>query len=150
MTENRMRLSEETKRMMAEIAIAAFPREACGLIVRDSSGQFGTLLVSYNMAPEYDRYSIDPELQRIVLEEGRDVIGVFHSHAEIGAELSGVDVAMMDERYVYVVYSVRKDELRAWSLIGTDGEELRDAIVAGVGETLYFHDGRTVIEVALE
>jgi proteasome lid subunit RPN8/RPN11 len=80
---------------IAEEAHAAYPGECCGLMegVRTEDAVHVTALhPSPNLAPEPDRFEIDPALQFRLLREGRNVVGCYHSHPNGMAEPSPRDV----------------------------------------------------------
>ncbi len=118
---------------LAEAAAdAAFPGEACGLLVghRENDGLFiETLLVTPNRAPagERDRrFRIDPAmhaaLQRRLRGTAGEIVGVFHSHPQGPARPSAEDLrAPLREGWVMLILA------RA----GKDENDWRMALYAG-------------------
>ena len=96
---------------MVACAISAAPREACGLLVVDSSGQFYEYVPAMNLSVGFLDYSIDPEAQRSLL--GRTV-GVFHSHVTRDAYPSVDDSRLAVDGLLYVIYSLHDREFRYW------------------------------------
>jgi len=91
----RLFLDDALQAQIAEEALAALPRECCGLMegVRDGDAVEVTALhPSLNLAADPDRFEIDPALQFRLLREGRAVVGCYHSHPRGAAEPSPRDV----------------------------------------------------------
>lgn len=92
---------------MADAAEAAFPAEACGLIVGRGKGQLlrvtDVIAAPNLLADRIGRFELDPAVRLRVekaLREvgGRDrIIGHYHSHADGSAEPSATDRAMVFE-----------------------------------------------------
>lgn len=87
-------------RAMARLAAAAWPREACGLLVGQAAGAeviVTGLAPSRNRAAAADAFEIDTALrlalQRRLRREGEAVIGVWHSHPAGPAMPSARDAA---------------------------------------------------------
>lgn len=109
---------------MADAAEAAFPAEACGLIVGRGKGQLirvTRVVPAANLqAGTTDRFELDPAarlgLERELREAGgKDrIVGHYHSHTDGTADPSGTDRAMAFE-----------PEL-AWVILGVlDGQVLQ-------------------------
>jgi sulfur-carrier protein adenylyltransferase/sulfurtransferase len=103
------------------------PHECCGVLVGDSSGLVLRVVQVQNAAANAkDSYEIDPfALERIydeVVKSGLWVVGVYHSHVEVGAYFSSADRRLALDRGeptypLYVVAGVRAercDELKAF------------------------------------
>lgn len=111
-------------RQMVDSAEAAFPAEACGLLIGRGRGQLirVTRVVSATnlLADTPDRFELDPR-DRLAVEkelrtgDGRDrIVGHYHSHTDGGAEPSGTDRAMTFEPDL------------AWVIIGiVDGQAIQ-------------------------
>jgi proteasome lid subunit RPN8/RPN11 len=88
-------------------ALAAFPRECCGLMegVRDGEAvQVTALHPSPNLADDPDRFEIDPALQFRLMREGRTVVGCYHSHPRGTAEPSARDAEYaFDSEFVWLI-----------------------------------------------
>jgi [CysO sulfur-carrier protein]-S-L-cysteine hydrolase len=92
--------------------IRALPNEGCGLLLGTSDGMVTEVLPSPNVADSARLYEID---SRVLLqafrqsdEDGRSVIGVFHSHTHSEAYPSPTDVAQApDPTWHYVLVSLR-------------------------------------------
>jgi len=103
-----------------------FPLEACGLLAGRTEGmrrEVQALRTAKNALNSPSRYQLDPEEQlRLFLEiegEGREVVGVYHSHPYWSADPSEVDRAMAHYReFSYLIYSVPKDEFKSFSYLG--------------------------------
>jgi proteasome lid subunit RPN8/RPN11 len=91
--------------------IRALPNEGCGLLLGTTEGTVTDVLPSPNVADSAKLYEID---SRVLLrayrqseEDGRSVIGVFHSHTHSDACPSATDVAQApDPTWHYVLVSL--------------------------------------------
>lgn len=103
--------------MMLKEAYKEYPREACGVIL----GQFNAdiakvqeLVFTKNVAESSTRFIIDAEtLYKILLRaenEGKEMVGVFHSHPTI-AEPSDIDQPFMEINPI------------VWIIVGTLGDK---------------------------
>lgn len=119
-----LQIDAKLTKQMVDAAEAAFPAEACGLIIGRGKGQLirvtrvvpaGNLLATTD-----DRFELDPAVRIAVEKELRDsgtkdrVIGHYHSHTDGTADPSATDRAMAHE-----------PEL-AWLIIGVlDGQAIQ-------------------------
>lgn len=111
-------------KIMADAAEAAFPAEACGLVVGRGQGQLvrvTRIVPAANLlAATGDRFELDPRA-RLTLERdlreagGKDrIVGHYHSHTDGTADPSGTDRAMAYEPDL------------AWIILGVlDGQVLQ-------------------------
>ena len=107
MSEPRVRLSPAQLQAIERAAEAAYPEEACGLLVgRAESGgawQVNAVEASANVAepPRTRRFEVDPKLrlrlERALRESPDSVLGVYHSHPNGSAEPSETDISMIFE-----------------------------------------------------
>ncbi len=103
----RVRLSPAQLQAIERAAEAAYPEEACGLLVgRAGPGgawQVSTVEVSANVAepPRTRRFEVDPKLrlrlERELRESPDSIVGVYHSHPNGSAEPSETDISMIFE-----------------------------------------------------
>ncbi len=119
------------RRRIRELAEAAWPAEACGLI--EGAGEPGPVrvtamhwLANHADAPERG-YLIDPEaflrLERAAREHGRAIVGVWHSHPHGDPAPSSRDLAEAWPGWSYLIAGVtnaRMTDLRCWRLEGED------------------------------
>ena len=91
-------LAPDLRAQIEREARAAFPRECCGLIEGARDGDVLRALAlhpSSNLAPEPDRFAIDPALhialRRALRGTDRALIGCYHSHPNGFAEPSPRD-----------------------------------------------------------
>jgi proteasome lid subunit RPN8/RPN11 len=130
-----MLLLPDTLRTQIErLACAAWPREACGLLLgrrNDGAAQVGLAFPVRNLANANDRYEIDP-VEYLVAEEraqslGLEVVGVWHSHPDQPARPSASDRIRAWEGWWYLILSVTRAgvvDVRSWRLQGGGfGEE---------------------------
>ena len=102
-----VRLTEEQLRAIERAAEAAYPEEACGLLVGRSKPGAGyrvsAVEASANVAepPRSRRFEVDPKLrlrlERDLRESPDSVIGVYHSHPDGSARPSETDRSMIFE-----------------------------------------------------
>ena len=102
-----VRLTAAQLRAIQGAAEAAYPEEACGLLVgrREPGGAWcvGAVEASANVAepPRTRRFEVDPRLRLRLMRALRDgpdeVIGVYHSHPDGPPEPSDTDRAMIFE-----------------------------------------------------
>ena len=102
-----VQLTHEQLQAIERAAEAAYPEEACGLLVgRCDPGEgyrVNAVEASANVAspPRTRRFEVDPKLRLRLerqLRESRDsVIGVYHSHPNGSAEPSETDISMIFE-----------------------------------------------------
>ena len=107
MSERRVRLLQQHLRAIERAAEAAYPEEACGLLVgRSKSGgawEVSAVEASDNVAepPRTRRFEVDPKLrlrlERALRESPDSIVGVYHSHPNGSAEPSETDVSMIFE-----------------------------------------------------
>lgn len=121
-----------TVKSARKLAEAAHPGEACGLLTGRGGGEafhIDALHPSPNVAPPdaRDRFEIDPDfhlsLQRACREDGRMIIGVWHSHpnGRLGPSPSDIDGAM-DVGFLWFISSRAADEYhhRCYIWLGED------------------------------
>ena len=107
MSDARIRLSPAQLQAIERAAEAAYPEEACGLLV-GRAGPGGAWHVkaveaSANVAepPRTRRFEVDPKLrlrlERELRESPDSVMGVYHSHPNGLAEPSETDISMIFE-----------------------------------------------------
>ena len=102
-----VRLTEEQLRAIERAAEAAYPEEACGLLVGRSKPGVGyrvrAVEASANVAepPRTRRFEVDPKLrlrlERDLRESADSIIGVYHSHPDGSAKPSETDRSMIFE-----------------------------------------------------
>lgn len=120
-----LRLPASGWRRMREHARAAWPHEACGLLVRPGpDARAGRLRVQpcRNLAPDPEHaYVIDPELflrlDRLAGRLGGGVIGTWHSHPHGDPRPSARDAREAWPGWSYVIMGVSADAMtppRAW------------------------------------
>ena len=107
MSEPRILLSPAQLQAIERAAEAAYPEEACGLLVghAEPSGawQVNAVEASANVAepPRTRRFEVDPRLRLRLERETRDgpdaIIGVYHSHPNGSAAPSETDISMIFE-----------------------------------------------------
>ncbi len=102
-----VRLTPAQLQAIERAAEAAYPEEACGLLVgraeTGSAWQVNAVEASVNVAepPRTRRFEVDPKLrlrlERALRESPDSVVGVYHSHPNGSAEPSETDISMIFE-----------------------------------------------------
>ncbi len=106
---------------MKAAATAAFPEEACGLLVgaREADDQIRVtqLAPGANLAADRRRrFEVDPalrlRLQKALRQSPRDIVGHYHSHPDGPARPSATDLAWATEPdLVWVILAVENREV---------------------------------------
>jgi [CysO sulfur-carrier protein]-S-L-cysteine hydrolase len=102
---------------LVEHAEAEKPNEACGLIaLRD--GRAERYLAGRNGAASPYRFELEVRPDLWFLEDDGYELAVFHSHLFSPPHPSRTDVENIGlwERRPYLIYSLRRDELAAWTI----------------------------------
>ena len=117
-------LSKASRKEIEKQARAAFPRECCGLLegtLQDNSAVTTAVHPTRNLAAEADRFEIDPaehiRLLRAARDNGRTIVGCYHSHPNGRPEPSARDRENgSDEEFVWLVaaVTVERVELRGF------------------------------------
>ena len=107
MSEPRVRLAPAQLQVIERAAEAAYPEEACGLLVgRSEHGgacRVNAVEASANVAepPRTRRFEVDPKLrlrlERALRDSPDSVVGVYHSHPNGSTEPSETDISMIFE-----------------------------------------------------
>ncbi|MFI5036167.1 MAG: Mov34/MPN/PAD-1 family protein [Acidimicrobiales bacterium] len=104
--------------------VRALPDEGCGLLLGDDEGVVSDVVASPNVAASAKLFEVDPKVLlrafRRADDEGRRVIGVFHSHTHTEAYPSPTDVTQApDPSWHYVLVSLRDvpTEVRSFSIV---------------------------------
>lgn len=138
-------VGRDVLREVIEAAEAAYPGEACGLLVGRQRPN-GTVDVmrahpSANLGKARDRFEIDPRLWvELARAHGRGpikVVGLYHSHPDAPAQPSAIDLeAAWGEELVWLIVSVAAGE-------GGDGQAIH------VTAHILDHGGRQFRELPL-
>jgi len=95
-------------------ALAAYPKEACGLLVGKADHIFEAV-PTRNLAKESDAFLIDPELhlkvQRAARARGLGIIGCYHSHPKGDSKPSNRDWREKNGAgFLWMITSLKKDK----------------------------------------
>jgi [CysO sulfur-carrier protein]-S-L-cysteine hydrolase len=107
----------EIRRALVEHALAEQPNEACGLVVlKDGVAERYEEGRNAASSPYRFELEVDPELW--FLEDDGYELAVFHSHLSSPARPSRTDVENIGlwEGKPYLIYSLREDDLAAWTI----------------------------------
>ena len=119
-----IRLTRSQLMSLAGHLEAAYPNEACGLLVGRREGDLDLVaearpVPNATAARRGDRYEMDPaELlaaERAARAAGASVLGVFHSHPDGAARPSPVDLERAWDGYVYLIVSIREGRAGEWN-----------------------------------
>jgi len=102
---------------LAEHARAEAPNEACGLLVLKDGHAERYVRGRNTLASPY-RYELEVDPEAWFLEDEGFELAVFHSHPETEPRPSRTDVesAGLWAGRPFVIYSVARDELAAWTI----------------------------------
>ena len=107
------------RRALEEHAEAEAPNEACGLILlQDEVAERYIPGENVLASPYRFELKVDPEVW--FLEDEGYELAVFHSHVSAPARPSRTDVENIGlwEGKPYLIYSLREDDLAAWTIAG--------------------------------
>ena len=119
-------MSAQAEQVMCEVAVAAYPDEACGLLLGRMDGdawqvQEARRVDNLNTDRASDRFQLDPEayqrIDREIRGSGVEIIGVFHSHPDCPAKPSPTDLQHAWEGFVYPIVAVHEGvvaDIRYW------------------------------------
>ncbi len=112
---------------MVATCVRALPNEGCGLLLGSPDGTVSEIVASDNIADSARIYEIDPKVLlqtfRRADDEGKVVLGVFHSHTHSEAYPSPTDVAQApDPAWHYVLISLRQvaTTVRSYSIVNAE------------------------------
>ncbi len=131
----RIYLCAALRQPIEEHLCAAYPQEACGLLLTDrnepltppeSGIDIAEVWPMANEAPEaerFNRYAMAPaamhEAQNQASAAGLDIVGVYHSHPDAPAQPSATDLTAAWPVYFYIIVrtgSTGATEWQAWQL----------------------------------
>jgi proteasome lid subunit RPN8/RPN11 len=113
---------------MAQLAMAAYPFEGCGVLVGEPGKEravVAQVVEGHNLVQDRrrDRYELDPRdiirAERYARDSNLEVIGFYHTHPDHPARPSQFDTERAWPGYHYVVISVNSGalaEATAWRL----------------------------------
>lgn len=134
-------LSPGAARALRAHALAAAPRECCGLLSASGGVCTGVHPLT-NTAAGPDEYAVGDAEQMAVREAvrraGAAIVGVYHSHVGAAAEPSRADVARwFTPRVAQVIVGVREGraEVRAFMVDAAAGDPVREIPVTEVEES---------------
>jgi proteasome lid subunit RPN8/RPN11 len=107
------------RRALVEHAQEEEPNEACGLLVL-RHGRAERYIRGRNAAASPYRFELEVDPEAWFLEDDGYELAVFHSHISSPPRPSRTDVENIGlwEGRPYLIYSVREDDLAAWTIEG--------------------------------
>jgi len=111
-------LTAGVSKAIREYAAAAYPHEGCGVLIGEQSAEDSAVRVvdvtsARNLFTSRleDRYDLDPadmlQADRDARAQGRDVVGVWHSHPDHPARPSQFDTDRAWAGWVYVIVATQ-------------------------------------------
>ena len=131
-------LSKELHDQMVAHCLDGYPLEACGLLAgvldSDSTATVAGLYPTDNVAASARVYEVDARgmlrADREAEAEGRQILGVYHSHTHTEAKPSPTDISQApDPGWRYVLVSLRDahPSVRSWRIRG--GKIIEEPVV---------------------
>ncbi len=125
-----MRMSKELFLRLALISRNQYPNEACGILLGNSeTSRVDTVCEPRNIFKTADEFEIDSlaylKIEKCAEKNGKDVVGIFHSHPDAAAVPSEMDKQYMIPGLNYFISSVDctgMKQLKAYTRKATDGE----------------------------
>ena len=112
-----IRIEKEAWAVIVGHARGAYPDECCGAMLGGPHGGGTSVAIAVPLENAYrgsqkDRYEIRPEdllaVDRQARSEGRELIGIYHSHPDCDAYFSATDLKNSCPWYSFVVVSIRE------------------------------------------
>ena len=139
-------LSADLRLQIERDGEAAYPNECCGILVGQDVNEDGVnrrYVVrlepgknGFEADEQYHRFSIDPlaqlKAERAAEQEGKVVLGFYHSHPDHPARPSETDRAAAWPYYSYVIVSIAKREpidMTSWLLDESSGTFVRQDLL---------------------
>ena len=139
-------LSRDLRNELVAHAVDAYPMECFGAIVGEVVGEFRRVfevrpLTNGATSAAISYEAIPDEIYHLLQAEqagGHKLLGFYHSHPEVPAEPSSIDLAEAHPWYIYLICSVHKgsfDHLKGWVLDDNEikFDEIRIALLADGG-----------------
>lgn len=111
-----IQIDADAWRVMIAHAEATYPNECCGAMIGVSDGdqkvvQTAVPLENAFVGPQAQRYELRPDdllaADRAARDQGKDLIGIFHSHPDCDAYFSETDLKNSCPWYSFVVLSIQ-------------------------------------------
>lgn len=126
-------IPESVARRIEEEGVAAYPNECCGLLVGRDAGDAGRRVVdrlvpmknAFDEKEQYHRFTIDPvamiEAEKSAENEGKAVLGFYHSHPDHPARPSEYDRTHVPpwSFYSHVIVAIHQRkpvDLTSWTM----------------------------------
>lgn len=129
-------ITTDNLRELIETAEAAYPEEACALLLGAAGPgdrrQVSRILISPNLAEDKERnFEIDPGLrigvERDLRNSSERIVGIWHSHPNGRAEPSAIDLASAYEpEFAWLITAVRPSKTHTGEAIDSAAYLLRD------------------------
>lgn len=128
MQAQRLWLAEGVEDTLRRAARAAYPREACGLLLgrrRGTLARVARATVARNLAGKPDRFEVHPEdhlaAELAARAAGLELVGVWHSHPDRAPRPSRRDAAAALAGWSYAIVSVEDGRDAALASFFFDG-----------------------------
>ncbi len=136
---NAIRFPEVVFQQMINWVEKNYPKEACGIIIgikHNSPKKIVTRIVPSKNVSKKDKgttYTVDPlllaKVEQELMSTNEEIIGFFHSHVNVEATPSEMDLKWAWPTYVYLIISLKNRqavESRAWMLKGENLLQMKD------------------------
>lgn len=139
--EARVSIDADVAAAIAVHCLRAVPDEGCGLLgAAPGAGRIDRWFPVRNAARSARRYVVDAadhlKADRQAEQEGREIVGVFHSHTHTDAYPSPTDIAEApDPGWHYVVVSLRGEVPSIRSFRISDGKVAEEPLAVAKGST---------------
>ena len=134
-----LRLTEDVWQQMVAHAYDGLPDEACGLLAAAPGDDLADRFYPCRNAAGSSRvYTVDPRdhlrADRDAEDNGREIVGVIHSHTHTEAYPSPTDIAQApDPAWHYVIVSLKRDAAVLRSYRIADGAVAEEAVALDPG-----------------
>lgn len=112
-----IQIEQDAWRTMVAHAEATYPNECCGAMIGVNDGDAKVVQVAVPLqnafsGPQAERYELKPEdllrADQEARQQGKDLIGIFHSHPDCDAYFSETDLKNSCPWYSFVVLSIQR------------------------------------------
>ena len=131
MSDLQIKLQVDIVEQIKREAKEGLPNEICGYLAGRKLEEQLDITTAYpltNVDKSPEHFSFDPKEQFEVFnrasKEGKQLLGIYHSHPETPARMSEEDIRLAnDPLLLYAIYSVVEDEINLFSVKKNDKQE---------------------------
>lgn len=129
-----LQISKSDVNRILQHAEIVYPEECCGVLLGRKEDLEHIVIQSRrlknNAKEKTKRYEIDPfdliELEKDLIDDEFDLIGIYHSHPNNFAAPSETDLNLAWENFSYIIVAMDKgspSKLTSWRLVGSEFKE---------------------------